>query len=66
MVPNEVYAVDVELWPTNVVVECGGRLVLEVSSGDTAGSGFWGHDDPIDRYEFDKIHPLDGHIQEIN
>ncbi|CAI7613340.1 unnamed protein product [Penicillium pancosmium] len=51
VVPNEVYAVDVELWPTNVVVECGGRLVLEVSSGDTAGSGFWGHDDPIDRSE---------------
>ena len=40
---------DVELWPTSVVVEAGGRLVLEVSSGDTAGTGFWGHDDPIDR-----------------
>lgn len=49
VIPNEVYSVDVELWPTNVVVESGGRLVLEVSSGDTAGTGIWGHDDPIDR-----------------
>lgn len=49
VVPNEVYPVDVELWPTSVVIEAGGRLVLEVSSGDTAGTGLWGHDDPIDR-----------------
>ena len=53
VIPNEVYAVDVEIWPTNVVVESGGRLVLEVSSKDTAGTGFWGHDDPIDRYGSD-------------
>lgn len=32
-----VYTVDVELWPTNVVVDGGGRLVLEVASGDTQG-----------------------------
>ncbi|KAE8140004.1 Alpha/Beta hydrolase protein [Aspergillus pseudotamarii] len=51
VIPGEVYPVDVELWPTNVVVEAGGRLVLEVSSGDTAGTGIWGHDDPIDRSE---------------
>ena len=50
VVANEVYPVDVEIWPTNVIVEFGGRLVLEVSSGDTSGTGFWGHDDPIDRY----------------
>jgi predicted acyl esterase len=49
VVPNEVYPVDVEIWPTNVVIESGDRLMLEVSSGDTAGTGFWGHDDPIDR-----------------
>lgn len=52
VIPNELYPVDVELWPTNVVVEAGGRLVLEVGSGDTAGAGFWGHDDPVDRYVF--------------
>lgn len=56
VIPNEVYAVDVEIWPTNVVVESGGRLVLEVSSSDTAGTGFWGHDDPIDRYGSDEIY----------
>lgn len=50
VVPNDVYPVDVELWPTNVVVELGGRLVLEVSSGDSSGTGVWGHNDPIDRY----------------
>lgn len=35
--PETVYEVDIELWPTNVVVEKGGRLVLEVASGDTQG-----------------------------
>ena len=50
VIPNEVYPVDVEIWPTNVVVEAGGRLILEVSSGDTPETGFWGHNDPIDRY----------------
>ena len=35
--PNSVYEVDIELWPTNVVVQMGGRLVLEVASGDTQG-----------------------------
>jgi putative CocE/NonD family hydrolase len=36
--PDTVYEVDVEVWPTNVVVEKGGKLVLEVSSGDTQGT----------------------------
>ncbi|KAL2161059.1 hypothetical protein VTH06DRAFT_8772 [Thermothelomyces fergusii] len=49
VVAGEVYAVDVEVWPTCVVVEAGGRLVLEVSSGDTQGSGIFVHDDPVDR-----------------
>ncbi|KAL2851391.1 Alpha/Beta hydrolase protein [Aspergillus pseudodeflectus] len=51
VIPNEVYPVDVEIWPTSVVVGRGARLVLEVSSGDTPGTGFWGHDDPVDRSE---------------
>lgn len=46
---KEVYSVDVEMWPTNVVVEQGGRLVLEVSSGDTQGAGIFKHNNPIDR-----------------
>ncbi|GAB1316051.1 hypothetical protein MFIFM68171_06261 [Madurella fahalii] len=49
VIQGEVYAVDVEVWPTCVVVEKGGMLVFEVASGDTQGSGIFLHDDPIDR-----------------
>ena len=45
------YSVDVEVWPTNVVVEKGGKLVLEVSSGDTQGCGIFGHKSSEDRSE---------------
>ncbi|KAK2796528.1 hypothetical protein FQN51_009308 [Onygenales sp. PD_10] len=48
VIPGEVYAVDVEVWPTNVVVEKGGKILLEVASGDTQGSGIFLHDDPSD------------------
>ncbi|KAF1933861.1 X-Pro dipeptidyl-peptidase protein [Didymella exigua CBS 183.55] len=51
VIPGDVYAVDVEVWPTNVVVEKGGSIVLEVSSGDTQGSGIFQHDHPEDRSE---------------
>lgn len=47
--PSTVYELDVEIWPTNVVIEKGGRLVLEVSSGDTQGSGIFDHTHPDDR-----------------
>jgi predicted acyl esterase len=47
--PNSVYELDVEIWPTNVVLEKGGRIVLEVSSGDTQGSGIFNHDHSEDR-----------------
>ncbi|KAL4803142.1 Alpha/Beta hydrolase protein [Aspergillus unguis] len=49
VLPGEVYPVDVEVWPTNVVVEKGGKIVLEVASGDTQGSGIFTHDEPSDR-----------------
>ncbi|BAE63210.1 unnamed protein product [Aspergillus oryzae RIB40] len=49
VMPGEVYPVDVEIWPSNVVVEKGGKIVLEVSSGDTQGSGIFQHNDPNDR-----------------
>ncbi|KAJ5414637.1 hypothetical protein N7509_001264 [Penicillium cosmopolitanum] len=49
VLPGEVYPVDVEVWPTNVVVEKGGRIVLEVSSGDTQGSGIFLHNSVVDR-----------------
>jgi predicted acyl esterase len=47
--PGEVYGVDVEVWPTNVVVDKGNRLVLEVSSGDTQGAGIFEHTSDADR-----------------
>lgn len=47
--PGEVYSVDVEIWPTNVVVEKGGKIVFEVASGDTQGSGIFQHGNPKDR-----------------
>jgi predicted acyl esterase len=47
---DEKYAVDVEVWPTNVVVEKGAKLVFEVASGDTQGSGIFTHGNPKDRY----------------
>jgi predicted acyl esterase len=49
VIQGEIYAVDIEVWPTNVVVNKGGKLVFEVSSGDTQGSGIFLHNDPVDR-----------------
>jgi predicted acyl esterase len=49
VMPGEVYPVDVEIWPTNVVVEKGGRLILEVASGDTQGCGIFKHTGSDDR-----------------
>jgi predicted acyl esterase len=49
--PGEVYPVDVEVWPTNVVLEPGAKLVFEVASGDTQGSGIFTHSGEEDRNE---------------
>lgn len=57
---GEVYTVDVEIWPTNVVVEKGGKLVLEVGSGDTQGSGIFQHNSKKDRSE--EVFAGDNHI----
>ncbi|KAK5069241.1 hypothetical protein LTR64_008604 [Lithohypha guttulata] len=46
---GEVYPVDVEVWPTNVVLEQGAKLIFEVSSGDTQGSGIFTHIGETDR-----------------
>ena len=48
---DEVYTFDVEIWPTNVVIGAGGKLVLEVASHDTQGSGIFEHNHPEDRVE---------------
>ncbi|CAG8918556.1 unnamed protein product [Penicillium salamii] len=45
-----VYECDVELWPTNVIVESGGWLALQVASEDTdPGVGLFKHNSHIDR-----------------
>ncbi|WAO90181.1 PepX-C domain-containing protein [Fusarium falciforme] len=46
---KEIYPVDIELWPTNVVVEKGGKLIFEISSGDTQGCGLFQHTNAVDR-----------------
>jgi len=49
VIQGEIYAVEIEIWPTNVIVEQGGKIAFEVSSGDTQGSGIFLHDNPVDR-----------------
>ncbi|ETS77213.1 hypothetical protein PFICI_11087 [Pestalotiopsis fici W106-1] len=49
VVCGEIYSVDVELWPTNLVVTAGSKLSFEISSKDTDGSGLFMHTDPDDR-----------------
>jgi hypothetical protein len=46
---GEVYDLQIELWPTNVVVEKGERLVLEISPKDPAGADLFACHDPTDR-----------------
>ncbi|CUM67400.1 uncharacterized protein PRCAT00005094001 [Priceomyces carsonii] len=52
--PNNVYTVTIEIWPTNVVLEKGNKLVLEVSGGDTQGCDRFQHNHPKDR-NFEKL-----------
>ena len=47
--PGESYPVDIEIWPTNVVIETGGHLVFEIAAHDTQGSGQFTHTHPEDR-----------------
>ena len=47
--PGTIYPVDVEIWPTNVVLEKDASLLFEISSGDTQGVAVFSHDSPIDR-----------------
>ncbi|KAH8691272.1 Alpha/Beta hydrolase protein [Talaromyces proteolyticus] len=49
LVPDTVYPVVVEIWPTNVVVSPGNSLVFEIAGADTQGSGIFTHDHPLDR-----------------
>ncbi|KAH7133840.1 Alpha/Beta hydrolase protein [Dactylonectria macrodidyma] len=46
---NQKYEVDVEIWPTNVVLEPQETLVLEIAGHDTQGVGNFSHDHEDDR-----------------
>jgi len=48
---GEIYAVDIELWPTNVVIEVGETLALAIGAGDIKQPGAFTHISPIDRNE---------------
>lgn len=52
VINGQVYDLQIELWPTNVVVEKGERLVLEISPKDPAGADPFACHDPIDRSIF--------------
>lgn len=46
---GQVYTVDVEIWPTSVVLLPGETLELQISSNDSDNAGVFGHDHPQDR-----------------
>ncbi|KAL6704170.1 hypothetical protein ACN47E_008730 [Coniothyrium glycines] len=46
---GEVYEVDVEVWPTNTVLEEGETLVFEIAGHDTQGVGTFSHGHAEDR-----------------
>ncbi|KAL4908845.1 hypothetical protein BDW74DRAFT_187347 [Aspergillus multicolor] len=49
VIEGEIYDLQCELWPTNVVVQKGERLVLEVAPKDPRGTSFFTCADSIDR-----------------
>ncbi|KAH6652285.1 Alpha/Beta hydrolase protein [Truncatella angustata] len=49
VVENEKYEVDVEVWPTSVVLAAGESLALEIAGHDTQGVGNFSHEHPKDR-----------------
>jgi predicted acyl esterase len=65
MKPGQVYTVDVEIWPTNVVVKVGGKIVCELASDDTQGCGIFQHNSEIDRSR-EKLQDIIIYILEAN
>ena len=47
--PGEVYAIDVEIWPTSLFLPRGYRLALTLQGQDFERVGWFTHDDPSDR-----------------
>jgi uncharacterized protein len=48
LTPGEAVALDIEIWPTSIVIPAGYRLILEVGGAELRHSHFT-HDDPRDR-----------------
>lgn len=48
---NKVYELQTEIWPTQLTISEGERLVLEVSPKDPEGTGMFAHNDKRDRFE---------------
>jgi hypothetical protein len=49
VVEDDKYTVDVEMWPTNTVLDSGESLILEIAGHDTQGVGLFSHQHPEDR-----------------
>jgi predicted acyl esterase len=49
VVPGQIYTVDVEIWPTSVVLLPGETLELQVAGTDGDNVAIFGHDHPEDR-----------------
>ncbi|KAL4867971.1 hypothetical protein BDV12DRAFT_170395 [Aspergillus spectabilis] len=45
IIPGEIHGVDVEIWPTNLVLSPGEKLSFEISGG-TQGVGIFSHESP--------------------
>ncbi|KAF4548392.1 Hypothetical protein D9617_28g064980 [Elsinoe fawcettii] len=58
--PEQMYSMDVEVWPTNVVLHAGESLIFEVAGHDTQGVGKFEHSHPEDRKRsvFDGINKI--------
>lgn len=48
---GEQYALDIEVWPTSIVLQRGHRLVLEIATSDTWHDSDFLHDDPVTRHQ---------------
>ncbi|TIA06308.1 galactose-binding like protein [Aureobasidium pullulans] len=46
VIPGEIYGLDVEVWPTQIVLQKGEKLSFEISGGDTQGVGIFSHESP--------------------
>jgi predicted acyl esterase len=62
---GQIYTVDIELWPTNVVISPGHRIVVEIAAHYTQDCGMLPHNDPHDQSEeklngWNQIHFGDG------